>query len=253
MTMRFGRYLPIILPPSLLAGAVVLAWEFAVRAWSVPPYVLPAPTRILAAFAGPQTTLGSHLWTTTVEALCGFVIGSAFALPMGLLLATSERAQRALLPFVVGSNAVPIIAVAPLVVMWLGHGLASKAAVAAFLCFFPLCINTFRGVQAADEALKDLFHVFGATRPQFLLLGRIPAALPYIFTGAKLNAVYAVIGAIVAEFIGATSGLGYGMVHASYSLDTPRLWAYLVTSVLLGMSFCAIVAIFEYWYARRHG
>jgi len=136
--------------------------------------------------------------------------------------------------------------------MWFGYGFLSRAIVAAFLCFFPICINTFRGLEAADVHFRELFNVYGSTRIQYLLKARLPYALPYIFTGAKLNATYAVIGAIVAEFIGTTAGLGYGMVNALYNTDTPRLWAYLVVSIIMGMIFYGLIWLTEAMYNNRY-
>lgn len=241
----------ILVPLAVFVG-IIAAWEAAVRLAEVPNYVLPPPSRILLAFGDPRTELLKHLSVTLGESVCGFLIGSAFGLSLGVLLAESRSARLAILPYVIGSNAVPIIAVAPLVVMWFGYSFLARAVVSAFLCFFPLCINTYRGLQAADLHYRDLFTVYGATRLQYLFKARLPFSVPFLFAGAKLNATYAVIGAVVAEFIGTTSGLGHGMVHASYNTDTPRLWVYLSVSILLGISFYAVVWILETCYTKRY-
>ena len=238
--------------PIALLLSVLLIWEFVVRFLGIPSYVLPAPTDIALVFAEPHTQMMKHATITLVESLLGFLFGSWVGLGLGTILAESKAMRIALLPYVVGSNAVPVIAIAPLIVMWFGYGLMSRALVSAFLCFFPLCINTYRGLQAADVEYRELFEVYGATRLQYLIKARFPYAMPYLFAGAKLNATYAVIGAVVAEFIGTTSGLGYGMVHAAYNSDAPRLWAYLSVSILMGISFYTLVWAIEVHYNSNY-
>ena len=241
----------VTIPLAVLVG-ILVTWECTVRLLGIPSYVLPAPSNILNAFQEPNTQMLKHVKTTFTESVLGFVFGSWVGLGLGIILAESRVMRLALLPYVVGSNAVPVIAIAPLIVMWFGYGLASRAVVSAFLCFFPLCINAYRGLQAADVAYLELFKVYGATRIQYLLKARVPFAMPYLFAGAKLNATYAVIGAVVAEFIGTTSGLGYGMVHAAYNTDAPRLWAYLIVSVAMGILFYGLVWAGERGYNAYH-
>lgn len=241
-----------IIVPVVVLLAILATLEIITRVASIPTYILPPPSLVAQAFFDPRTQLLKHTRVTLGESVCGLLIGSSVGLCLGVMLAESKSARLAFLPYVIGSNAVPVIAVAPLVVMWFGYGFLSRAVVSAFLCFFPLCINAYRGLQEADTHFRELFEVYGATRGQYLLKARLPYAMPFLFAGAKLNATYAVIGAVVSEFIGTTSGLGHGMVHASYNTDTPRLWAYLVVSVIMGISFYGIVWILEFWYGRRH-
>jgi len=242
-----GRYLPAI----LLAFVGLAAAEVVVRMFKVPPYVLPAPTMVLASLFQPNTNLALHVQVTLSESASGFLLGSIVGFLLGVLVAESPLAARTLLPYVIGSNAVPVIAIAPILVLWFGHGLVSKTIVSAFLCFFPLCINTYRGITYATPLYNDLFSVYGSSRWQFFLKAKVPAAVPFIIAGAKLNATYAVVGAIVAEFIGASAGLGFGMLQASYSLDVPRLWAYIVVSVVMGMVFYGVVWAGDLLYLRR--
>jgi NitT/TauT family transport system permease protein len=237
--------------PAAVLIAVVTLWQVSVTFFAVPSYVIPSPLDIWHALISNGGSLLVNIETTTLEAVLGFVLGSVAGFLLGLALSRSRVVALSLLPYVVGSNAVPVVAIAPLVVLWFGHGILSKVIVAAFLCFFPLAINTYRGLSDTPESLKDLFQLYGASRLQYLLKAQLPHAAAPIFTGAKLNATYAVIGAIVAEFIGATSGLGFGMLNATYNLDVPRLWAYLIISVILGMSFYALIwAVEKVGFAR---
>jgi NitT/TauT family transport system permease protein len=242
-----GPFLPLFFLLSLIMG-----WAIVVRLFAIEDYVFPSPLAIVRSIVENYELIYENLKITALESVLGFLLGSGVALFVGVLIAESSLGRRILLPYIVGSNAIPIVAVAPLVVFWFGHGLASKVVVSAFLCFFPLAINTYRGLSETPSVLKEFFDLYGGTRMQFLLKARLPFAAPYIFTGAKLNATFAVIGAIVAEFIGATSGLGFGMLSSTYNLDVPRLWSYLVASVLFGMAAYAIVWLGEKWYFAQH-
>jgi len=240
-------------PPFLVFVGAMILWESTVRLLGIPQYVLPAPSAVVTTVITARSTLLINLRTTFLESFLGFLLGSFVGLGLGIVLAESRLAARAFLPYIVGSNAVPVVAVAPIVVLWFGYGLLSKVVVSAFLCFFPLCINTYRGLSEAETTLKELFAVYGSTRWQFLVKGRFPNAAPFLFSGARLNATYAVIGAIVAEFIGSNSGLGFGMLHASYNLDVPRLWGYIGVAVVMGMAFYGVVWGAEYWHRSKRG
>lgn len=239
-------------PAVVLAVSTLVAAEIAVSVLQVPVYVLPSPSSILRSLSQPQTNLALHVGTTLAESLAGFLLGSFAGFCLGVLMAESKLAARSLLPYIIGSNAVPVVAIAPILVLWFGHGLLAKAVVSAFLCFFPLCINTYRGIHYATPLYSELFSAYGANRVQFFLKAKMPSAIPFIVAGAKLNATYAVVGAIVAEFIGATAGLGFGMLQASYNLDVPRLWAYIVISVLMGITFYGVVWILDLALLRRY-
>jgi NitT/TauT family transport system permease protein len=161
-------------------------------------------------------------------------------------MALNRWARDILLPYVIGSNSVPVVAVAPLVALWFGHGMTSKVAVAAFLCFFPLAINAYDGLRDRGGILRDLFAVIGAGPSVYFWNVRMPQAVPFFVSGAKVSVVLAVIGAVVAEFVGSDAGLGFGMVQASYSLNTPRLFAYVILACVMGLLFYACVLTLEF-------
>ncbi|MDR1090061.1 MAG: ABC transporter permease [Prevotella sp.] len=183
--------------------------------------------------------------TTFFEAILGFILGSSIGFITGIVMAENMFLKRILLPYVVASNAIPAIALAPLVVLWFGHGIESKVILVAFLCFFPLSINTFRGLCEYPVIYKELFFTYGAKPREFLLRFKIRNALPYIFSGLKLNATYSVVGAIVAEFVGATSGLGFGMLQASYNINTPRLFGYIIVACFMGLTMYYLIVVIE--------
>lgn len=230
---------------------LLAAWEWLPVVLDVPAYIFPRLTDVIAALWSARATVASNLQTTFLEATAGFVLGSWVGFVVGLLMAESRTTARTLLPYVVASNAVPIVAIAPLVAIWFGHGLLSKVVLAAFLCFFPLCINTYRGLAEFKPIYAELFSVYGASKLEFLHRFKLRNALPYLFSGLKLNATFSVIGAVVAEFVGSSSGLGYGMLQASYSLNTPRLFGYLIVSCGLGISMYGLTHLGEALASRR--
>jgi NitT/TauT family transport system permease protein len=248
LSKKQGLLLPLLFP--LL---VIVVWALVVRFFEVETYVFPSPSAIIRSIGENQNLIWDNLKTTAEESVLGFILGSIVALVVGIVIAESSLLRRTLLPYIVGSNAIPVIAVAPLVVFWFGSGLAAKVVVSAFLCFFPLAINTYQGLSETPPVLKDLFDLYGGTRRQFLFRARFPYAASYIFAGAKLNATFAVIGAIVAEFVGGSSGLGVGMLNAVNDVDVPRLWSYLLTSVLFGVAAYAMVWFAEKWYFSKRG
>ena len=164
---------------------------------------------------------------------------------LGTVFAYSKIVARGLLPYVIAANTIPIVAVAPIIIIWFGHGLASKIAVTAFLSFFPLALNMMKGLQSYDRTVMDVFHIAAATGPQRFFKMRLPGALPYVFVGLKLNVTFSVIGAIVAEFVQADKGLGFVIMTSYRTLAMPRLWAAMLMSALIGIVFFALIAALE--------
>lgn len=239
------RALDSLWPPLLAAAILLTAWEGAVRAFAVPVYMIPAPTRIASAIAADPLSLANHAGITLLEAGIGFVIGSALGAALGTAFAYSRLLARGLLPYVIAANTIPVVAIAPIIILWFGHGIGSKIAVTAFLSFFPLAINMMKGLLSYDRTVMDVFHVAAATPFQRFWKMRLPAALPYVFTGLKLNVTFSVIGAIVAEFVQADRGLGFVIMTTYRTLNMPRLWAAMLASALIGILFFAIVAVVE--------
>ena len=249
--MRLSARIRQLAPPVGLLLVVFLTWEILPPVVGIKPHVFPRLSLVLAAGLEVLPNVWLHLRTTALEAVGGLLLGGGFGLVVGVAMAQCEFLRRMLQPYVVGSNAIPIVAIAPLVVLWLGHGLLSKVAVAAFLCFFPLAVNTLRGLREFNLMYSELFRVYGGTAGQFFWKFQVPNALPYILSGARLSATYSVIGAVVAEFIGADRGLGFAMLQASYNLNSPRLYAYLIIACALGLAMYSAIAFIERHCFRR--
>ena len=245
---RRSRWQPAIdatWPPLAAFVVLVVVWEAAVAFFEVPVYILPAPSRIWMAIAADPLGLAYHAWLTLFEAVAGFVIGSALGALLGIAFAYSSLLARGMIPYVIAANTIPVVAIAPIIILWFGSGIASKIAVTAFLSFFPLALNMMKGLQSYDRTVMDVFHVSAATPLQRFFKMRLPNALPYIFVGLKLNVTFAVIGAIVAEFVQADRGLGFVIMTTYRTLAMPRLWGAMLASALIGILFFAIVALIE--------
>jgi NitT/TauT family transport system permease protein len=232
-------------PPIVTALIVGLAWEAATIIFAIPSYFVPAPSRIWEAFWGNPGALIYHAGITLLEAVVGCIIGSLLGAVLGTGFAYSRLLARGILPFFIAANTIPVVAIAPIIILWFGHGIESKIAVTTFLSFFPLALNMMKGLQSYDHTIMDVFHVAAATPWQRFFKMRLPSALPYIFVGIKINVTYSVIGAIVAEFVQADRGLGFVIMTTYRTLNMPRLWAALFISALMGVVFFGLVTLLE--------
>jgi NitT/TauT family transport system permease protein len=220
-------------------------WEVVTKYFDVPRYIFPSFSSVILELSNNSSLFLRNTEITALESLLGAALGCTVGLGLGGLMAISRWAESALLPYVIGSNAVPVVAIAPLVALWFGHGLASKVIVAGFLCFFPIAINTYDGLRDRGGTFKELFSVLGASPDAYFWKLRLPFSVPFLVSGIKISVVLAVIGAVVAEFVGSDAGLGYGMVQATYSLNTPRLFGYMIVACALGLVFYGFALLFE--------
>lgn len=233
-------------PCSLLLGLV--AWKWLVEARDIPPFILPPPERVAARFvsAVADGTWWTETRVTLVESLLGFALGFLVASLLGYLLAHIPFLERIIGPYIPASQALPIVAIAPLLILWLGYGLASKVAAAALLVFFPMLVNTISGLRRIEPSLREVALVYGANRWQILRYVEVPLAMPTILSGIKISFTLAVTGATVAEFMGADRGLGVLLNVASRGLfDTALVFVALLTLVALAMLAYGIVTILE--------
>jgi NitT/TauT family transport system permease protein len=248
----FNKRAAVVWPPILAFAIVTGVWEGVVRAYAVPSYLVPAPSAIWTAIWFDNGSIFGQAAITTIEALAGFALGSLLGAIVGIACAYSVLLTRAMLPYVIAANTIPVVGIAPVIILWFGSGIASKIAVTALLSFFPLALNMMRGLQSYDRTLMDVFHVAAASGLQRFLKMRLPAALPYIFVGLKLNVSFAVVGAIVAEFVQADEGLGFVIMSSYKNLNMPRLWAAMAVTALIGIALFAAVAIIERWVIPWH-
>ena len=242
------------------AALIVLAglsgWEAIVRLGWVDELLLPAPTRIAEALWTDRGLLGPDLAVTTWEVLLGLASAIAAGAALAVAMHVSPGARRALRPLVIGSQAVPVPVIAPLVVLVLGFGLAPKVLLVALVCFFPVAINLYDGLRDTDADARKLLRSLDATRWQTLRMLEIPSALPATFTGIKVAAAVAVIGAVFAEWSGSDSGLGHALLTANGQLETARAFAATLLLFLLAVALYGAFALLERrvvdWTPRSH-
>jgi NitT/TauT family transport system permease protein len=230
------------LVPAFFVAAVLCIWEVAVRLFDVPEYLLPAPSVIAETV---DRSLFFHLAVTFSEALVGFLIASILAFGAALAFVRFRALEQGLFPIAIAIKTTPLVALAPLLVLWQGTGWWSKITAASLICFFPVLVNTVKGLKAAGADYFELFSVLGATRPQEFRKLRIPFCLPYVFSALKISSSLAVVGAIVGEFVGATKGLGYVIMISSAHIETPALFSAIFASAGAGIVLFYTIAATE--------
>lgn len=224
---------------------LVVCWELAVHISKVPIYILPAPSHIVEEIGSYWPRLMINGGITLSEVLIGFCTSILVGVPLAVLITYSRVAERAIYPIIVASQTIPKVAIAPLLMAWFGYGLTPKIVIVVLLSFFPIVINSVVGLKASSAEMLYLAQSMGATGWQTFWKFRLPQALPYIFAGLKLATVLSVIGAVVAEFIGADQGLGYVIVVAGSSFDITRQFAAIIVISLIGMVFFAVIETIE--------
>lgn len=228
------------LPALLLGLAVLAAWELAVRALSVPHYVLPGPLLIAETLWRDAGLLFGSLWVTLRITAAALVAAAVAGAGLALAMAQSRALERALLPYAVMAQVTPVVAIAPLIVIWVNDAFAALVLCALVVAFFPVLANTMAGLRSADRNLADLFRLYEASRWQELRFLRIPTAMPYFLAGMRISGGLALVGAVVAEFVAGTggtqTGLAYRILEAGYRLQIPRLFAALVLLSAAGIA-----------------
>lgn len=226
---------------SLEMAAVLSLWIFiwwvVVKVFSPPEYLLPSPVDVATSFVMDASGYLRHALITAAEAAGGFLIGNFLGFLVGVLLYRSATIRRLVLPMVIVSQSIPLLAVAPLLIVWLGAGPVSKVAMATLLCFFPMTINTISAFNNVDSAAQDLFSLYKASFDARLRMLLVPASLPALVSALRISAGLCVVGAIVAEFTGADAGIGFLLLTATYRLDTVSLFVAIALSAVLGGTF----------------
>jgi NitT/TauT family transport system permease protein len=248
------RRLADLVPPLLFGAAVVGLWEAGVRLLHVPVVILPPPSAIAMRLLTSIPTLAADFWQTIKGVLAGYVIGCVSGIAIAILVDRSQFLQRGLLPLGNLVSALPIVGIAPIMVMWFGFDWQSKAAVVVVMTFFPMLVNTVAGLASTSAMERDLMKTYAADYWQTLAALRLPAALPFIFNGLKINTTLAMIGAIVAEFFGTpTVGMGFRISTEVGRLGIDMVWATIVVAALSGSLFYALIAGLErratFWHA----
>lgn len=232
---------------------ILVIWEVAIRWLDVADYILPPPSRILVKLWGSLPLLLGHAGVTLTEAVLGFLLGATTGITVALAMARSRTIERALSPLVISSQTFPKEALAPIFVIWFGFGIAPKVIIAGLISFFPVVVNTTRGLISVDPLILDLMRSLSATPRQVFTKVRLPNAVPYIFAALKMCVTLSVIGAVVGEFVGASAGLGHLVRLANSELATDLVFAALIVLGTMGTGLYLIVESIERAALKRWG
>lgn len=235
---RFGTPLVAVL-------VLVVLWQLVCEIFNIPYYIIPTPLEVGQAFADNTSTLLEHSAPTVLEAGLGFLVGNSIAILLAVLFAHWKAAENALMPVAVFIQTVPIVAIAPVLILMLGTGYAPKIVIAALISFFPTLVNMVKGLKAVEKEHLELFRLLSASRSETFWKLRVFASMPFLFSSLRITATTSVIGAIVAEWIGSQRGLGYLIIQATFNFDTPLLYATMIMASLVAIVFFSIVTLLE--------
>jgi ABC-type nitrate/sulfonate/bicarbonate transport system permease component len=231
------------------AAGIVLAllsvWEGYVRLFEVQKWLLPAPSVIAVTLVTSRELLYGHTVVTFLEVVIGFALSLLCGVVLACGMAFSRTLERALYPFVIASQTIPIIVIAPLLLVWVGYGLTPKVIVVALIGFFPIVVNMVDGLKSVDPDVISLMRTLGANRWQIFVKVQVPASLPYLFSGARVAMAVSVIGAVIGEWVGSSQGLGYLMIRSKPQFLTERIFAAIVVLSVMGIALFGLVGVVE--------
>ena len=231
--------------PLGLMLVLAVVWEAAVRALAIPAYLLPAPSAIASAAVEDAGSILRNAGITMAEAACGFTIANLVSFCLAVVLVHSPLLEKAVMPWAIALKTTPVIAVAPLLTLWLKTGFASKVVASGLICFFPVLVNATLGLRSVDPDALDLFASLSASRWQVFWHLRLPGSLPYVFSALKISSSLSVVGAIVGEFVGSNRGLGYQILSSYNQMETPMMFACIAASALGGILFFGVIGAIE--------
>ena len=247
----------LILPPIVAVAVGLTIWELWVTLRDVPEYLVPTPSAVAKTLASDPSRFAVAGRTTLIHALGGLAIGAGSAFVLATVMAHSRMLERAIYPLAILVKVTPIVAVAPLIIIWFGFGIWSKFIVAALITFFPMLVNAVTGLRAIDPAAYAFMRSLHASRWQLFWRLRLPASLPYVFAALRISVPLALIGAVVAEWVSADSGTGQLIVIAHGDFDTPALFGAIVVLAIIGISLTAVVFALErrllFWHESADG
>jgi ABC-type nitrate/sulfonate/bicarbonate transport system permease component len=226
---------------------LLVLWETIVRIYHIAPWILPSPSLILISLYQQKTILWMHTKITLLETSIGFIIAIILSFFLAFLMDSILWIKKSLYPLLVITQTIPIITIAPLLVIWFGYDLAPKIFVVILVCFFPITINLLQGLESADPETISLLKIMGANRFQMFHYIKLPSALPGIFSGLKISATYSIMGAVIGEWLGAKSGLGEYMRRSMRSFSVANTFASILVITILSFVFLAIIQGIEYW------
>ena len=236
-----GRWLP----AALIVGGIIGLWEAVVAFNDIPAWKLPAPSAIAEELWTERALLAGHTWVTIKEVLIGFAAALACGVALAWTISLSQTMERVIYPGVVASQTIPIIVIAPLLLIWVGYGMQHKVIVVALISFFPIVVNTVDGLRSADPDMINLLKTLGANRWQVFRKVNVPASMPYLFSGIKIAVTVSVIGAVIGEWVGSSEGLGYLAIRSKSQFLSERVYATVVLLSFMGITLFLIAGVLE--------
>ena len=232
-------------PPLLAVVGLIVLWQGIISYYEIPTYIAPSPGEVLTVFVEKGDLLWRNFVPTVLEALAGFLLGNSVAILIAVGFVHSRGAEKAFYPLAVFVNTIPIIAIAPILVLIFGNGFTPKIVIAALICFFPTLVNMVRGLRAVSPQTLDLMRVLSASKPEILFKIRLQSSLPFLFAALKIASTTCVIGAIVGEWIGSNTGLGALIIEATYNFRSPLLYATVLLAAALAVMLFTITSLAE--------
>lgn len=242
---RARRVAEHVLPPLAFLILVLVAWQVGVRVAGVEESTLPAPTEVFGAMWDNRTLLSDNAWVTIKEIVLGYLAAIALGVGLAVLVCTSPLVERAMYPWLVVSQMVPIPAIAPIIVIWTGFDMRPKVIVIMLVSFFPIAVNTIDGLKSTEPELLNLLKTLGAGRWKRFRTAQLPSALPFLFSGLKVGAALSVIGAVFAEWVGADAGLGYLILTLNNQVATAEMFATIIVLAAIGIALFGLVRLLE--------
>lgn len=231
--------------PVIVFVAILFLWETAVLVFKIPSYFLPKPSEIIIEIISNFQTLLENLGITMLEVISGFIIANILGFVTAVVFVHSKTIERSLYPYVLSVKMTPIIAIAPFLVVWFGVGILSKIATVVVICFFPILVNTIKGLKLVDNEALDLFDSLSANKWQIFLKLRLPNSFPYIFQALKMAAPLAIVGALVGEFVGGNKGIGYIILTYTTLFETTKAFSAIIVIIIVGILFFGLISLIE--------
>lgn len=231
--------------PVLVFALIIAAWEYVTAARMVPPLILAGPSAIIASFQTSGIEILSNMLVTLGQAIAGFVIGNVLGLLVAIVFVHSGIVRRTVYPLAIAAEAIPIVAVVPVLILWMGNGIEPKIFITSFLTFFPMLVNAYRGLRSADAEVQELLYTLSASPLQTLVMVRLPASVPFLFNALKLSACTCIMASIVAEWLASNRGLGYLIVLYGQRYQIPEVWATALTATAMSLVVYGLVVVAE--------
>lgn len=232
--------------PALFILVLLLLWEGAVQIFQIPLYVLPSPVQVIKTLAAELHTLGGHAAVTVIEALSGIAISLVLALVLGILMDCFPVVKQGLYPILVVTQTVPMIVLAPILIIYMGFGVAPKILTVVLMCFFPIAVSFSDGLAQVDEEYVHLTRSYGAGRWETYRLVKIPASIPSLLSGLKVAATYSISGAVVGEWIGSQKGLGYYLLRVKNSYMLDKVFACVLVIIFLSLCMNGLIRLYQF-------